>query len=205
MTEPVSKGKNPLLKKSKIISDNSNFLRMWVGHPLLTGAVAPSGKRLARKMASYVSLDSEAPVIELGPGTGPVTEALIERGIPESSLILVEYSGDFCKMLKARFPQATIVQGDAYTLPETLKDILYKPARATVSSLPLMTKSSSIRSALLKEAQNLMEQDAPFIQFTYALVPPIEPQPEFYTANASKRIWKNVPPARVWVYRKKNG
>ena len=56
------------------------------------------------------------PVIELGPGTGPVTEALIQRGIPQDRLILIEFDPDFCRLLSRRYPRATIVEGDAYTL-----------------------------------------------------------------------------------------
>lgn len=67
-------------------------------------------------MASFVDLAVPGPVIEIGPGTGPVTEALIERGIDESRLILVEYSPEFCQLLRKRFPHATVIEGDAYAL-----------------------------------------------------------------------------------------
>ena len=84
---------------------------------------APSrrpGKMLARTMASYVDPRIPGPVIELGPGTGPVTEALIRRGVAQDRLVLVEFNPEFCQLLKRRFPKATIIQGDAYDLRETL-------------------------------------------------------------------------------------
>ena len=113
------------------------------------------------------------PVIELGPGTGPVTDALIRRGVAQDRLVLVEYNPEFCQLLKRRFPKATIIQGDAYDLKETLSGILQEPAAATVSSLPLFTKPMDQRLDLLETAQELMHPGAPFIQFTYAVVPPI--------------------------------
>jgi phosphatidylethanolamine/phosphatidyl-N-methylethanolamine N-methyltransferase len=182
--------------------DEARFLRSWLERPLVVGAVMPSGKALARTMAAYVDPRIPGPVIELGPGTGPVTDALVRRGVAQDRLVLVEYNPDFCQLLKRRYPKATIVQGDAYDLAETLSGVLSEPAAATVSSLPLFTKPMDQRLDLLEAAQALMHPDAPFIQFTYAVVPPIPARSQSYRTRASNRIWRNLPPARVWVYNK---
>jgi phosphatidylethanolamine/phosphatidyl-N-methylethanolamine N-methyltransferase len=189
------------LKKDRF-QDEARFLRSWLERPLVMGAVTPSGKILARTMASYVDPRIPGPVIELGPGTGPVTDALIRRGVAQDRLVLIEYNPEFCRLLKRRFPKATIIQGDAYDLKETLSGILAEPAAATVSSLPLFTKPMDQRLDLLEIAQELMHPGAPFIQFTYAVVPPIPARSQSYSARASNRIWRNLPPARVWVYNK---
>ncbi len=189
------------LKKDRF-ADEARFLRSWLERPLVIGAVTPSGKILARTMASYVDPRIPGPVIELGPGTGPVTDALIRRGVAQDRLVLVEYSPEFCQLLKRRFPKATIIQGDAYDLGDTLSGILSEPAAATVSSLPLFTKPMDERRSLLDAAQALMHPDAPFIQFTYAVVPPIPARSHGYRTRASNRVWRNLPPARVWVYTK---
>jgi phosphatidylethanolamine/phosphatidyl-N-methylethanolamine N-methyltransferase len=189
------------LAGEKPFADEARFLRSWLERPLVTGALTPSGKMLARMMASYVDPRLPGHVIELGPGTGPVTEALIRRGIAQERLILVEFNPDFCRMLKRRFPKATIIEGDAYNIRDTLKDLLTEPACATLSSLPLFTKPVDMRVSLMQEAQSLMHDQAPFIQFTYAVVPPIPKNPELYSADRSNKVWLNLPPARVWVYR----
>ncbi|MCG7393333.1 phospholipid methyltransferase [Microvirga sp. ACRRW] len=189
------------IKKDRF-QDEARFLRSWLERPLAIGAITPSGKALARTMASYVDPRIPGPVIELGPGTGPVTDALIRRGVEQERLILVEFNPEFCQLLKRRFPKATIIQGDAYDLHETLSGILKEPAAATVSSLPLFTKPMDQRLDLLEAAQTLMQPNAPFIQFTYAVVPPIPSRSEDYRTRASNRIWRNLPPARVWVYNK---
>lgn len=181
--------------------DEARFLRSWLEKPLVTGAVAPSGKALARTMASFVDPDQPGQVIELGPGTGPVTEALIRRGVDEGRLVLVEFNPEFCALLAKRFPRATIVEGDAYDIGRTLRDVVKEPAAATVSSLPLFTKPLPMRLDLLRAAQALMAPNAPFIQFTYAVVPPIPKRPSEYRMHGSGRVWLNIPPARVWVYR----
>jgi Phospholipid N-methyltransferase len=183
------------------LEDEARFLKSWVERPLVTGAVSPSGRMLARTMASYVDPHLDGPVIELGPGTGPVTEAIIRRGIAPERLILVEFNPDFCKLLRRRFPAATVVEGDAYGLAQTLRDSASRPAAAVVSSLPLFTKPLPMRLALLNDAFDLMRSGAPFVQFTYAVVPPIPKDAAHYSATASNRVWWNLPPARVWVYR----
>ncbi|MDF2811860.1 MAG: phospholipid methyltransferase [Microvirga sp.] len=182
--------------------DEARFLRLWLERPLAIGAVMPSSKALARTMASYVDPRIPGPVVELGPGTGPVTDALIRRGVAQDRLILVEFNPEFCQLLKRRFPKATIIQGDAYDLAETLSGILQEPAAATVSSLPLFTKPMDHRLELLEAAQAVMHPDAPFIQFTYAVVPPIPARSGSHRARGSNRVWRNLPPARVWVYNK---
>jgi phosphatidylethanolamine/phosphatidyl-N-methylethanolamine N-methyltransferase len=140
-------------------------------------------------------------VVELGPGTGPVTDALVRRGIEQQRLVLVEFNPEFAQLLKRRFPRATIVCGDAYDVKEALDGVLHEPSAGFVSSLPLFTRPMSQRVQLLEAAQELSRPHASFVQFTYAVVAPIPARSSRYTASASERIWRNVPPARVWVYR----
>jgi phosphatidylethanolamine/phosphatidyl-N-methylethanolamine N-methyltransferase len=164
--------------------------------------VTPSGKALARTMADYVDPNSDGPIIELGPGTGPVTEALVARGVDPARLVLVEFDPTFCRLLRKRYPEATVVQGDAYRLRTLLTSVLRQPAAAVVSGLPLFTKPLRMRLRLLQEAFGLMAGGAPFVQFTYAAYSPIPRRLDRVKSEASERIWTNIPPARVWVYRK---
>jgi phosphatidylethanolamine/phosphatidyl-N-methylethanolamine N-methyltransferase len=182
--------------------DEFRFLKSWIEKPLTVGAIAPSGKVLARVMANYVDSKASGPIVELGPGTGPVTEALLARGIDPARLTLVEYSSDFCELLRRKFPGVHVVQGDAYNLPATLDGVLREPAAAFVSGLPLFNKPLKMRLDLLDQAFALMQPDAPFVQFTYNAISPIPRTQAHIRAEASDRVWRNFPPARVWVYRK---
>jgi phosphatidylethanolamine/phosphatidyl-N-methylethanolamine N-methyltransferase len=184
--------------------DELKFLRTWIEKPLTVGAVAPSGKALARVMANYVDPAVTGPIVELGPGTGPVTEALLARGIDPARLTLVEFDPEFCALLRKKFPGINVVQGDAYSLRETLRDVLPKPAAAFVSGLPLFNKPLKMRLELLDQAFGLMQPGAPFVQFTYNAISPIPRSHGQIRAEASGRVWRNFPPARVWVYRTDN-
>jgi phosphatidylethanolamine/phosphatidyl-N-methylethanolamine N-methyltransferase len=189
-------------RKSLRLDDEVHFIRSWMEKPLATGAVIPSGKPLARTMANFVNPDVAGPIIELGPGTGAVTAALVEQGVDAARLMLVEFNPTFCRLLRTRYPDATVVLGDAYSLKRLMGSRLRQPASAIVSGLPLFTKPLRLRLRLLADAFALLAPGAPFVQFTYALVPPIPRSYAGARAQASERIWFNFPPARVWVYRK---
>ena len=190
------------LKRGIRLDDEVRFIRSWIERPLSTGAVTPSGKILARTMARYVDPDSSGPVVELGPGTGPITDALVEAGVDPSRLVLLESNPAFCRILHARYPEATLVQGDAYSMRRLLETLLLQPAAAVVSGLPLITKPITMRLRLIRDAFDLMLPGAPFVQFTYSVAAPLPKRLGGFSVEASERIWMNIPPARVWIYRR---
>jgi phosphatidylethanolamine/phosphatidyl-N-methylethanolamine N-methyltransferase len=189
------------------LADSARFIKQWIENPRLIGAVQPSGPALAKSMAGFVDLSRQGPIVELGPGTGPVTKALLARGIPASRLVLVEYESRFCRMLGDRYPGVKIVQGDAYGLRKTLDGKLDGQVATVVSSLPLLVRPERDRVELLHQAFELMGEDGLFIQFTYGLTR--SPMPLHahgvsgaYVGKGSGPILMNIPPARVWRYRK---
>ena len=98
-------------KRPPRLDDEVRFLRSWIEKPLHVGAVMPSGRLLARTMAQYVDTRAAGPVVELGPGTGAITSALIDRGVDQKRLVLIEYNPGFCALLRDRYPHAKVVQG----------------------------------------------------------------------------------------------
>jgi phosphatidylethanolamine/phosphatidyl-N-methylethanolamine N-methyltransferase len=193
--------------KKNPLADSARFLKHWLQNPRLIGAVSPSGPALARAMASYVDVKRDGPIVELGPGTGPVTHALLARGIPAERLVLVEYETRFCHLLAERYPGVRIIQGDAYGLKKTLEGKLDGQVANVVSSLPLLVRPEHDRIELLHQAFDLMGPDGLYIQFTYGLT--ISPMPLHahgvsgaYVGKGSAPILLNIPPARVWRYRK---
>ena len=206
MKRQNSQGKDGKATLEERFADEARFFKAWVENPRITGAVSPSGRFLARMMARYVDPAASGPIIELGPGTGPVTVALLKRGVAPERLVLVEFDPYFCKLLARRFPGCRIVQGDAYNLAQTLDGVLEEPACAVVSSLPLLTRPDADRTELLRQSFGLMHPQGRFIQFTYGMVSPIPRRGHAngampFEAEPSPPVWLNLPPARVWVYR----
>ena len=185
------------------LADRARFLKALFAAPRLTGAVAPSGRALARAMATAIGAPPKGLIVELGPGTGPVTQSLIETGVAPRRLVLVEYDAGFCQLLKTRFAPATIVEGDAYDLPRALAPFKGRRIAAIVSSLPLLNQPPPRREKLIADAFALMGPSGVFVQFTYGLLSPIprEVCANHYSAVRSKPILRNLPPAFVWTYR----
>ncbi len=186
------------------LADEARFIKTWFENPVGTGAVSPSGRFLARAMANAVDPERPGPIVELGPGTGPVTDALLARGIAPERLVLVEFDPHFCKLLQRRYSRATVIQGDAYRLAETLRGVLGGRAATVVSSLPLRNQPERNRLSLLEQAFAVLQPGGSFVQFTYGIASPIPLRPGHhpcFEAEVSAPVWLNLPPARVWIYR----
>lgn len=156
-------------------------------------------------MARCIDPSDDGLVIELGPGTGPVTEALIERGVSRERLVLVEYDAAFCTLLEKRFPESRVLRGDAYRLSDTLNGQIEGRISAVVSSLPLLTRPERERLRLLDESFALMGAEGQFVQFTYGLASPMplslgRRAGVHYRSETAQPVWLNLPPARVWRY-----
>lgn len=183
------------------MADRLRFFQTWLAKPVLTGAVSPSGKSLARAMAREVP-NSALPVLELGPGTGPVTAALIESGIAPERIVAVEFNPDFSALLVQRYRGLNVVEGDAYDLAATLPPGLGGPFAAVVSSLPLLTRPLKTRLALIDSALDRVEGRGGLIQFSYGLWPPVKAIAGRFTVTRTAFVFANLPPAQVWLYRR---
>jgi len=181
--------------------DEIVFLRAWLRAPLFTAAMLPSGPLLSRALAAAVDPKIPGAVVELGPGTGPVTAALVERGIAPDRLILIEFNPDFCRLLQERYPTARVIEGDAFAAPAIVERLKLGPLAAVVSCLPLYGKAPELRQRLLLDLLKLGVPGIPFVQATNFPRSPIPIDASAMSALVSKRIWRNLFPALVWTYR----
>ena len=180
-------------------ADFSRFFRAWIASPLRVAAVAPSSDALARVMTREIT-PAHGPVLELGPGTGVFTRALLARGIAEGDLTLIEFGADFARMLERRFPRARILSMDAAHLA---RHALYqgRPVGAVVSGLPLLSMSPRKVMSILSGAFSHMRPTGSFYQFTYGPRCPV-PRPILDRLGLKAvRIGgtvRNIPPASVY-------
>jgi phosphatidylethanolamine/phosphatidyl-N-methylethanolamine N-methyltransferase len=181
------------------MNDQLQFLRSLIARPGGIGAIAPSGPALARAMATQTDPNQPGQLLELGPGTGVVTKALIARGFAPERITAIEYDSDLAALVAQRFPNVRVIRGDAFDLDKTLG--ASAPFMATVSSLPLLNFPPAQRAALMIQVFERLALAAPFVQFSYGLHAPVDP-PKGVTLTRAAVVLLNLPPARVWVYRK---
>ncbi|HMQ57578.1 MAG TPA: methyltransferase domain-containing protein, partial [Rhizobiaceae bacterium] len=131
------------------LSEEFRFLKTWIAHPRATGAIAPSGTAMARRMAAAIDPSSGLPVLELGPGTGAMTRAIVERGLPQAQLWSLEYEASFLAHLKRAFPQVNFIQGDAFDLANSLPADAPQAFDCVISSLPLLNFPVARRTVLI--------------------------------------------------------
>ncbi len=180
-------------------ADALPFFTAWLRNPLRVAAVAPSGPAAAALMTQEINAHT-GPVIELGPGTGPFTYALLDRGVREQDLTLVEYGSDFVRLLQVRFPRARVLWMDAAWLE---KETLFEDGSvgAVVSGLGILTMPPRKVMAILKGAFRYLRPDGAFYQITYGPRCPVADAILDDLGLEAQRIgqtMRNVPPASVY-------
>lgn len=191
-----------------MLSNPLPFLRSWCRDPVAVGLPLASTPWTARRLA-HTALDAAipggGPVLELGAGTGPVTEALIEAGCPLDQLVVVERDADLCRMLARRFRGLQVIQGDALEVGEMLPRRQVSSVSVVLSGLPMRVVPSHDAARYYAGAFQLMPPGGTIIQYTYGFRSPVELNgaPLRLDARFVGREWRNVPPMGIWSYREK--
>jgi len=178
-----------------------SFLKALAINPRATGAILPSSKRLARMMAAQINIVEEGLVVELGAGTGVITQAILDRGISPRQIIAVEYAPHLAKRLRQRFPDITVIEGNAADLSELLKHRV-QAVSTIISGLPLRSLPANITESILAAIPEVLATSGQYIQFTYdiRLRRGDDFYPKHYKLTDSVIVWRNIPPAKVGVY-----
>jgi phosphatidylethanolamine/phosphatidyl-N-methylethanolamine N-methyltransferase len=181
------------------------FWRSWISNPRGIGAVAPSAPALSRRMAREVLLRDGEAVVELGPGTGTVTRALIEAGVPEERLILVERDQKMHGYLVERFPSALVLHGDAAELDQILPQTWKGRVSTVVSSLPLLGLPIDDRARIADAVFNTLAEGGRMIQYTYSPFCPLRRAVPGLKSKRTGFAALNIPPATIWRYTSRGG
>jgi phosphatidylethanolamine/phosphatidyl-N-methylethanolamine N-methyltransferase len=175
------------------------FLRSLLRSPATVGAVIPSSPGLSQMMVSQVDPNSAA-VLEIGAGTGPVTRAILDRGLEPERLFVIERDPNLVAYLRRRFPRVRVMCGDALHAKRILADASVPPVSTIVSSLPIRNLNDRKMMRTVKGILNAMAPGGQLIQFTYAPSCPIPSRRLGLRAERLGRVWMNIPPATVWRF-----
>jgi len=185
------------------INDTTLFVQEWLQTPRKTASVAPSSRALSKAMAQWVNPKSKHFVLELGPGTGAITRALLKHGVPEDRIICIENNPKMAEVLRERFPRTHIIDGDARELDSLLKNHFgVDCVEAVISSLPLLNFSPDEAENLSNKIRAILRPCGRWVQYSYNLGKEHPKGAEHFDLIKSDVVWMNFPPARLNVYQK---
>ena len=182
--------------------DELKFFKGWIDKPRAVGSIIPTSSVAARRMASVIDPKSDLPVLEVGPGTGVITRAILAAGVKPENLYAVEYSTDFVRHLRRIYPGVNVIEGDAFNLNATLGDKSSMVFDSVVSGVPLLNFPVAQRIAYIESLLDRIPVGRPIVQLTYGPLSPIPPGRGDYTVEHFHFVIRNIPPTQLWIYRR---
>ena len=186
----------------KKFDEEIRFFKGWRQNMKAVGSIIPTSGVTARRMASVVNPHSGLPVLELGPGTGVITKAILARGIKPESLTAIEYSTDFYNQLLRSYPGVNFVNGDAFDLDATLGEHKGQMFDSVISAVPLLNFPMHQRVSLIEDLLSRIPVGRPVVQISYGPLSPVVAMPDRYQITHLDFVVRNIPPAQLWTYRR---
>jgi phosphatidylethanolamine/phosphatidyl-N-methylethanolamine N-methyltransferase len=182
------------------LKEGELFFRRWLSSPKSMGSVWPSSQALARAVACRAEYQPGDTIIELGGGTGAITQGLIERGIPRERIAVVELDPSLVDYLEDRLPGCRIIQGDATKLGDILDRCGINRVGTVVSGLPMVRMPRQYQRAIIHQGLAALRPGGTMLQYSYSPLPPVPTEALGITARLATYVPWNLPPASVWRY-----
>jgi len=192
------------MQPTDLVKEGELFFRQWLRSPKSMGSVLPSSRVLARAIAKEVAWQPGQYVVELGGGTGAITQGLIEHGIPRDRIIVIELDGSLYSYLKDRLTGCTVIQGDATRLDEILARQGVGEVGTVLSGLPMVGMPEAFQRAIVEQSFKVMKPGSFMLQYSYSPIAPVPAARFGITAKIARYVLWNFPPAAVWRYTKKS-
>lgn len=193
------------MQSGNLVKEGELFFRQWLRSPKSMGSVIPSSRFLARAVAAEVAWQPGQHVVELGGGTGAISQGLIERGIPRENLIVIELDGALYGYLKERLQGCLVIQGDATRLDEILARHDIREVGTVISGLPMVGMPFAFQQAIIEQGFKTTRPGGFMLQYSYSPVPPVPAKKLGIEARIARFVPLNFPPAYVWRYTRAGG
>ena len=175
------------------------FIKAWIKNPRNMGSIVPSSTYLAAHITAQIYQTPNGTILELGPGTGAITQGLLKANISPKNIILLEKDSILANKLQSQFPDIRVINDDASRLAELFPENTHK-IDTVISSLPIVLLEKTVREEIFSQIPKILSKNGRLIQFTYNLKKEIDGLPQNYKLIESKIVWRNLPPARVFVF-----
>ena len=175
------------------------FLRRWLANPLQMGSIVPSSPALCRRVVQHIRRTGDEWVIELGAGTGVVSRALLQGGVPPERVIVVEIVPDMARHLRQMLPGVEVIEGDARALPDLVPPRLHGHVGTVICGIPLVLLPVPEQRRFI-DAIAAVAPGRGFLHYSYCVTSPLPAQKHGLVAKREAWTPLNVPPASVWRY-----
>jgi phosphatidylethanolamine/phosphatidyl-N-methylethanolamine N-methyltransferase len=182
------------------VKESELFFRQWLRSPKSMGSILPSSMALARAVANAAAWEPGQTVVELGAGTGAISQGLLERGIPSEALMMIELDESLFDYLRNHFPGVRVVHGDATRLSEIVAEQDVGQVSTVVSGLPMVNMPYDFQNAIITEGFKAMKPGGFMLQYSYSPIRPIPAKKLGVKAKMVRFVLRNVPPAAVWRF-----
>ncbi len=183
----------------RVTADASVFFALWLQKPLRIAAANPSSARLADAVARCIDLARAGPVLELGAGTGSLTQGLVRAGCSPERIIAIEREPALVAVLRREFPSMAVIAADATRIREYLAGSVERLA-GVVSSLPIKWFPIAAQQAVVRPCLDLLGPGGRFLQVTNAFSSPLPVNYLGISGQEIARVWLNLLPAQIWAY-----
>ena len=188
------------MQRIELFKESELFFKTWLRSPKSMGSIIPSSQSLAKKVAEQVVWQPGQKIVELGGGTGAITQGLVDSGIPREALVVVELDEKLHKYLSTRFMGATVVRGDATKLAQILNQHGVRRVSTIISGLPMVGMPEVFREAIYKGGLKIVGSKGVLLQYSYSPISPISHRRYGLNAKLAGFVLNNMPPAFVWKY-----
>jgi len=181
------------------VKNTALFLKRWLANPLQMGSVIPSSPALCRRIAALAACGPDEVVVELGAGTGVISRALLDAGLPPERLVVVEIVRDMADHLRNALPGVNVIQGDAFELAKALPARMHGKVGTAICGIPLVMLPLAQQRRFVEAVESVAPGKG-FLLYTYCITSPLPYRKLGLTAKREAWTPLNIPPASVWRY-----
>lgn len=180
-----------------------DFIKALMKNPVSVGALMPSSKFLVEKMIEFSDLKNTKCIVEFGAGTGVITQKILSKMSPDTTLFCFEIDEDLVKILNKNIKDSRvkIIHDGAENFYKYIIEQGFEYADRIISGLPLAFLSKELRNKILKLSEEYLRDDGILVQFQYSLAS-LPDFKKFFPGVLIDFELLNIPPAFIYVCRK---
>jgi len=196
-TQTVRPGRSPFLQRAGVV------FRACLKQPLQVSSICPSSAVLTNRIADRDCVRNAMKIVELGPGTGDTTSAILSRVSPKARVMAIEMASEFIPILDTiNDPRLIIQEGDAVRLEHFLNKHRFGSPDVILSGIPFSPMHPESATLLVETIYRVLRQGGVFVAYQMRGHLKRYAKPCFGKPSSTEMVWLNMPPLRVFTWTK---